>query len=86
MARRGPILGGVVAAALGVVLAPRRGESRREAVERLRLAVRSGRGAVGAFAGTPCAVRDQPAPHAQGALGTDRRPAAVTTRGGDDDG
>lgn len=50
------IFGGVVGAALGVVLAPRLGESRRASLRRLRLALRSGRGSLGAFAGTPCSV------------------------------
>jgi hypothetical protein len=49
-------IGGVIGAAAGVVLAPRRGESRREALARLRLAARPGRGALGAFSGTPCAA------------------------------
>ena len=41
-------------AALGVLLAPRRGESRRAALTRLRLSLRPGRGSLSAFAGTPC--------------------------------
>jgi len=53
---RSLVVGGVIGAAVGVVLAPRHGVSRREALERLRLAARPGRGAVGAFAGTPCAA------------------------------
>ena len=48
------ISGSAVGAALGAVLAPRRGESRREALTRLRLALRPGRGSLSAFAGTPC--------------------------------
>ena len=52
---RSLIFGGVVGAVAGVVLAPRLGESRQVALDRLRLAVRPGRGALGAFAGTPCA-------------------------------
>ena len=48
--------GGVVGAALGVVLAPRLGESRRASLQRLRLALRSGRGSLAAFAGTPCST------------------------------
>jgi hypothetical protein len=48
------IYGGAVGAALGVVLAPRLGESRRAALTRLRLSLRPGRGALSAFAGTPC--------------------------------
>ncbi len=50
------IFGSAAGAALGVVLAPRRGESRQVALDRLRLAVRPGRGALGAFAGTPCSA------------------------------
>jgi hypothetical protein len=79
-------VGGVIGAAVGVVLAPRRGESRRDALQRLRLTVRPGRGAGGAFAGTPCAaegrsrVRGQAgAPGAAGAAG-------AATREGDGDG
>ena len=48
--------GGVVGAALGVVLAPRLGESRRTALTRLRLAMRTGRGSLAGFAGTPCST------------------------------
>ncbi len=66
-------IGSAAGAALGVVLAPRRGESRRAALGRLRLALRPGRGAVGAFAGTPCSTAGSPAV---------RRP----TTGGLDDG
>jgi gas vesicle protein len=83
---RNAVLGGVVGAAVGVVLAPRLGESRREALDRLRLAARSGRGSVRAFSGTPCAaevraaVRDQgDAPRAAGA-------ASAASAGGEDDG
>jgi gas vesicle protein len=54
--KRSLVVGGVIGAAVGVVLAPRHGESRREALGRLRLAARPGRDAVGAFAGTPCAA------------------------------
>jgi len=50
------LFGGVAGAALGVVLAPRLGEPRRVALQRLRLAVRSGRDSLRAFAGTPCAT------------------------------
>jgi len=46
--------GSAMGAALGAVLAPRRGESRRAALARLRLALRPGRGSLSAFAGTPC--------------------------------
>jgi hypothetical protein len=52
--RHTPLSGGTVSAALGVLLAPRRGESRRAALTRLRLSLRSGRGSLNAFAGTPC--------------------------------
>jgi hypothetical protein len=58
---RGLFVGGVIGAAIGVVLAPRRGESRRDALGRLRLAARPGRGALGDFAGTPCAAERRPA-------------------------
>jgi hypothetical protein len=56
--RRGRTLfyGGVVGAALGVVLAPRSGESRRAALTRLRLTLRTGRGSLAGFAGTPCSM------------------------------
>jgi gas vesicle protein len=78
---RSAVLGGVIGAAVGVVLAPRRGESRREALDRLRLAARPGRGAVGAFAGTPCSAEDAAAVHGQGGAG-----AAGAATGGDDHG
>jgi hypothetical protein len=48
------IYGSAVGAALGVVLAPRLGESRRAALTRLRLSLRPGSGSLSAFAGTPC--------------------------------
>jgi hypothetical protein len=48
------IYGSAVGAALGVVLAPRFGESRRAALTRLRLSLRPGSGSLNAFAGTPC--------------------------------
>jgi hypothetical protein len=54
--RRTLLYGGVIGAALGLVLAPRRDESRREALTRLRLALRRGRGSLDAFAGTPCST------------------------------
>jgi hypothetical protein len=50
------LFGGVAGAALGVALAPRLGEPRRVALQRLRLALRPGRGSLGAFAGTPCST------------------------------
>jgi hypothetical protein len=71
---RSVVVGGVIGAAVGVVLAPRLGESRREALDRLRLAARPGRGAVRAFAGTPGG-----APHLPQA-------ARAQTGGGDHDG
>ena len=52
--RTGFIHGSAAGAALGVVLAPRLGESRRAALTRLRLSLRPGRGSLAAFAGTPC--------------------------------
>jgi hypothetical protein len=52
--RTGFVCGSAVGAALGVVLAPRLGESRRAALNRLRLSLRPGRGSLSAFAGTPC--------------------------------
>jgi hypothetical protein len=58
--RRTLVLGGLAGAVLGFVLAPRRGETRRAAATRLRLALRGGRGAVAAFSGTPCAVAAPP--------------------------
>jgi hypothetical protein len=58
-------LGDVIGAAVGVVLAPRLGESRRQALDRLRLAVRPGRGALRAFAGTPCAAERRALAHGQ---------------------
>ena len=54
--------GGVASAVLGVLLAPRRGESRRTAFTRLRLSLRPGRGSLGAFAGTPCSTAGEPSP------------------------
>ncbi|HEY5388309.1 MAG TPA: hypothetical protein VIL79_10465 [Thermoleophilia bacterium] len=48
------IYGSAMGAAVGVVLAPRLGESRRAALTRLRLSLRPGRGSLSAFAGTPC--------------------------------
>ena len=63
------IYGGAVGAALGVVLAPRCGESRRAALARLRLALRPGRGSLSAFSGTPCS---QAGPTS---AGTEQKPA-----------
>jgi len=56
--RKNFIYGSAVGAALGGVLAPRRGESRRGALTRLRLLLRPGRGSLSAFAGTPCSQAD----------------------------
>ena len=82
---RSAVLGGVIGAAVGVVLAPRFGESRREALGRLRLAARPGRGALRAFAGTPCAAESRAPANAQG--GASRAAgAAPAAGGGDDDG
>jgi len=50
------LFGGVAGAALGVVFAPRLGEPRRMALQRLRLALRPGRDSLRAFAGTPCST------------------------------
>lgn len=79
------VVGGVIGAAVGVVLAPRLGESRREALARLRLAARSGRGAVRAFAGTPCAAEDRTAAVPAGS-GRPAGAAGQQTGEGDDDG
>jgi hypothetical protein len=82
---RSVVVGGVIGAAVGVVLAPRLGESRREALDRLRLAVRPGRGAVRAFAGTSCAAEERAAGAPGGAPHLPQA-ARVQTGGGDDDG
>ena len=50
------LYGGVFGAALGVLLAPRLGESRGVALARPRLSLRTGRGSLSAFAGTPCSL------------------------------
>jgi len=59
--RRGRRLavGGLLGAALGLLLAPRPGTARAAAVARLRALVRGRRGAVAAFGGTPCAQEDR---------------------------
>ncbi len=64
------LYGGVLGAALGVMLAPRRGESRRLALTRLRLSLGRASGSLDAFAGTPCATAGPPCAGAEG------RPAA----------
>jgi hypothetical protein len=83
---RSVVLGGVIGAALGVVLAPRHGESRREALGRLRLAARPGRGALHAFAGTPCAAADRASAHGQGGAASVADAASAATGGGDHGG
>jgi hypothetical protein len=83
---RSAVLGGVIGAAVGVVLAPRRGESRREALDRLRLAARPGRGSFRAFAGTPCAAEDPATTHGQGGAPSVAGAAPAATGGGDDGG
>ena len=83
---RSSTLGGVLGAAAGVVLAPRLGESRRQALDRLRLVVRPGRGALRAFEGTPCAAERRASATGQGgaARAADAAPAAM--REGEHDG
>lgn len=49
--------GGLTGAVIGLVMAPRTGESRREALVRLQATVRR-RGGLSAFAGTPCSGED----------------------------
>lgn len=70
--------GGVLGAALGVVLAPRLGESRRTALTRLRLAMRTGRGALADFAGTPCSTAGPTSAHAEEAPADGRDTAGDT--------
>jgi len=53
-------LGGLVSAVAGLVAAPRAGESRRAAIDRLRGSLRR-RGGLSAFAGAPCAEEDRTA-------------------------
>jgi len=83
---RSLVVGGVIGAAVGVVLAPRHGEPRREALGRLKLAARPGRGALGAFAGTPCAA--EAGVHVRGQADAPRGADAAPpdTQGGDTDG
>jgi hypothetical protein len=83
---RRAVLGGVVGAVVGVVLAPRLGESRREALDRLRLAARPGKGALHAFEGTPCAVERRPSADRQGGAARAAGAAPAATRKGEDDG
>lgn len=84
--KRGPMLAGVVGAAVGVVLASRHGESRREALGRLRLAVRPGRRSVDAFAGTPCAATGRTHAGARQDASGDAGPAGPDRHEGDEDG
>lgn len=65
-------LGGLVSAVVGLVAAPRAGESRREAVARLRAGLQR-RGGLAAFTGTPCAEERQT---------TTRGPSPATPDGG----
>jgi hypothetical protein len=58
-ARRSLINASAMGAALGAILAPRHGESRRAALARLRLSLRPGGGSLHAFAGTPCSQAGQ---------------------------
>ena len=83
---RSVVFGGLIGAAVGVVLAPRHGESRREALGRLRLATRPGRGAVRAFAGTPCSKEVRAAVERQGGASRAAGAAPAATGGGDDGG
>jgi len=53
-------VGSLVSAVVDLVAAPRAGESRREAVVRLRASLQR-RGGLTAFAGTPCAGEQQTA-------------------------
>jgi len=76
---RSLIYGGAVGAAIGVIVAPRLGESRRAALTRLRLSLRPGRGSVDAFAGTPCS---EAGPSGEGSAAG--RDAADTHEGGRD--
>ena len=82
------VLGGVIGAAVGVVLAPRR---RRVAARGARLGCASqrvpGRGSVRAFAGTPCAADGRARVHVQGGAPRARwAPVRLATQGGDQDG
>ena len=70
--RRTPLSGGTVGAALGVLLAPRRGESRRTALARLRLSLRPGRGSLDSFSGTPCSQAGRSSAGAEAAPARDR--------------
>ena len=76
---RSLIYGGAVGAAIGAIIVPRHGESRRAALTRLRLCLSPGRGSVGAFSGTPCSGT---APSGEGSVAG--RDAADTHEGGSD--
>jgi gas vesicle protein len=84
--KRSLVVGGVIGAAVGVVLAPRHGESRREALGRLRLAARPGRDAAGAFAGTPCAAEGRAYAREQGDASRGADAVAPAAQEGDTDG
>jgi len=83
---RSGVLGGLIGAAAGVVLAPRHGGSRREALDRLRLAAHPGRGALHAFAGTPCAAERRVSTHDQVDAPGTAAAAPGATREGEHDG
>jgi len=83
---RNAVLGGVLGAAVGVVLAPRLGESRQQARDRLRLAVRPGRGALRAFEGTPCAAERLASATGQRGAARAVGAAPAATREGEHDG
>jgi hypothetical protein len=76
----------VLGAAVGVVLAPRLGESRQQALDRLRLAGRPGGGALQAFEGTPCAAQRRSSVTGQGGAARAADAAAAATRERESDG
>ena len=65
------MFGSVLGAAMGLVLAPRRGEPRSVALRRLRLAMRPGHGSLRDFSGTPCSTA------VPASAGTERGPAEL---------
>lgn len=75
--------GGLAGVALGAVLAPRAGESRRVALTRLRLALRTGRGSLGGFAGTPCSTAGPTSAQAGAPLAEAHRPGRDLGAGAD---
>ena len=83
---RNGLLGGVIGAAAGVVFAPRHGESRREALARLRVAARPGRGSLRAFAGTPCAAAGHAPAAAEQEASGGAEPASPAAPEGDEHG